>query len=234
MAIDNSKIIEYIFLSKREYDSLSDAQKSRTRIFFIEDTGEMYKGKDLYNNSIVIIDGDQPLPDNPAESKIYIHGGQFKRFINGEWEIIQISSANTDVIDDDNLNKSVTAKAVKEYVQNLLKNYQSNDESIFKSMQDALDFANDTTKSKCGQIIAVMVNGKYIPYIITEHRELRVLTGSELDLDVETSSTVDLTISRTGTIKADVKISEQQGNTATAREDGIYVPAAKVPIEVIM
>ena len=79
-----------------------------------------------------------------------------------------------------------------------------------------------------------MVNGKYIPYIISEHREQRVLTGSELDLDVETSSTVDLTISRTGTIKADVKISEQQGNTATAREDGIYVPAAKVPIEVIM
>lgn len=234
MSIDTSKVIEYVFLSKKEYDTLTDGQKSRTRIFFIEDTGEMYKGKEIYNNSIVVIDSGMSLPDNPAESKIYIHRGQFKRFVNGEWETIEITSTNTDVIDDDNLDKAVTAGAVKTYIENLLSNYQSNDESIFKSMQTALDFANDTTKSKCGQIISVMVNGKYNPYIITEHRELRTLGGSELDLDVENSSTVDLSISKTGTLKADVKVSEQAGNTAQAREDGIYVPDAKIPIDIII
>ena len=233
MAIDTGRVIEYVFLTKKEYSTLTDAQKSRTRIFFIEDTGEIYKGAEPYNNSVVIVNGELPL--NPAESKIYIHEGQFKIFKDGKWSIIEILTTTTDVIDEENLNKGVTANAVKNYIDTILANYQSNDESIFKNTQDALEFANDTTKSRCGQIISVMINGVYVPYIITEHRGLKPISSSgSTELDVEDTSTIEVDMSKSGILTANVKVSEQLGNTVEAREDGIYVPTAQVPIDIII
>lgn len=229
MSIDKSRVLEYVFLNRNEYDSLTAEQKDRRRIFFIEDTGEMYKGSEIYSNSLVIVD---QLPDNPAESKIYIHEGKLKRYINDGWENIELKPVTTDSISDESLDNIVTAKAVKLFIDNALKNYRSIDKIIFKTMAEALKYAENTALSKPGEIISVLFNGKYIAYIITAERGLKTISSDSLDLDVESTETIEMNITKAGIISANVNISEDADNAISVRGDGLYVKS-EIPIEVI-
>lgn len=229
MSIDTSKVIEYVFLNRKEYDALTLAQKDRRRLFFIEDTGEMYKGTEIYSNSLVIVD---ELPKNPADSKIYIHEGKLKRFYKGAWINIELKPIAADSITEDTVDDIVTAKAVKDFINNALGNYQSIDNTIFKNMPDALAYTADVFKSKPGQIISILFNGKYSAYLITANRTLQPISSTD-DLDVQETSSVEMNITKSGILSADVKVSSDDNNSIIIKDDGLYVKEAEIKIEVV-
>lgn len=227
MIIDESRIIQYVFTTKENYNSLSDDEKTRGTIFFIEDSGEIYKGTDIYTQSVCVVD---TLPENPVDTKIYIHDSKIKQYKDSQWETIELIPRIASDIDSAGDEELASASAVKNYIDKLLLNYQEKTNTVFDTMIEAMAFAADSDRSNCGQMITVLINDSYEPFIITQNRELRRIYSQEIS--VSDTNSVSMMVS-SGLILSNVKISSDEGNAVEQKTDGLYVDK-NVYIDVIM
>lgn len=227
--LDLSNVVDHRYVTFEYYNSLLEEEKKENVLFFLSN-GDIYKGKELYNQSILPV---SELPSFPSPNKIYIHDMRLKYYSleDSEWHNIPLKSSSED--DFDNPDSYVTVDGVKTFLNEYIQKYKES--LIFDSLEKALAYAKDEKKSMPGEILSVLFNNEYIPCTITAKRELKAYStgniGSSSDIDVKSTATVTMGIDVNGLITSDVNISKREGNTLVAEGDGLY--SQGTPIQVI-
>ena len=100
-------------ITNEEYINAATADKTDDRLFFLKDTGEIYKGTELYSKSVEFV---SEFPSNPAINRLYINATTLEgRVYDGSsWTTVLNPIQN--VVDSSNTISGVTGKAVVDYV----------------------------------------------------------------------------------------------------------------------
>lgn len=226
-------IVEYVFVSRIVYDNMDISEKRSNILFFIEDTGEIFKGTIPMANSVLVVD---TLPDNPSPDKIYIYNGILYKYTESVWTPIDIKVyANDSITDDDGAGIIVSQKAIKEYTQKIVLYYKRL--GIFNNMDDAIKYIK-SDQCVAGEHISVLSNSSYIPYIVAPDKTLQpIATGSGGTGSSNTfnSSSTILADVNNNMVTHQVKIDPTSGNALTITKDGLYVAnsGTRIPITVI-
>ena len=107
-------MISWYSITSEVYNSTPESLKTNDKLFFLSDTGEIYKGKYLYSKSVEFYENE--IPSNPAINRIYIEKNTLEgRIFDGnEWVIIaQPIQIYIDVL---NTTKPVSGFAVYDYI----------------------------------------------------------------------------------------------------------------------
>ena len=107
-------MISWHSITSEVYNSTPESLKTDDKLFFLSDTGEIYKGKYLYSKSVEFYENE--IPTNPTINRIYIEKNTLEgRIFDGdEWVIIaQPVQISIDVL---NTTKPVSGFAVYDYV----------------------------------------------------------------------------------------------------------------------
>ena len=63
-------MISWHSITSEVYNSTPESLKTNDKLFFLSDTGEIYKGKYLYSKSVEFYENE--IPSNPSINRIYI------------------------------------------------------------------------------------------------------------------------------------------------------------------
>lgn len=105
-------MISWNYITKNEYNNLSDEQRSSDKLFFTKDTQEIYRGSESFSENVVMYTGTKP--SNPAVGKLYIDSTTLEGSMwNGLW--FTVINPVQETIDPANTTKPVSGKAVSDY-----------------------------------------------------------------------------------------------------------------------
>lgn len=105
-------MISWNYITKNEYNNLSDEQRSSDKLFFTKDTQEIYRGSESFSENVVMYTGTKP--SNPAVGKLYIDSATLEGSMwNGLW--FTVINPVQETIDPANTTKPVSGKAVSDY-----------------------------------------------------------------------------------------------------------------------
>ena len=111
-------MIEWHVVNKAEYLAAEDALKTDNKIYFIADTGEIYRGNKSFSESVVLYD------ELPAESisinKLYIDRATLEGKIWNGTAWVSVIKPVAATINGTDTSTPVSGKAVKDYVNNAI------------------------------------------------------------------------------------------------------------------
>lgn len=107
-----NKLLKWVTGSSLAFNALK--RKDQNTLYFIQDTGEIYKGEKSFTESVILVDG---FPNTGALGKIYVKKSNLegKIWTGKIWQTI--IQPVVELIEDDKIAEGVaTAEAVKAYV----------------------------------------------------------------------------------------------------------------------
>lgn len=107
------EVVKWVVTSALIYEG---SEKYENTLYYLEDTGEVFKGDIPYTEGLVVVDD---LPLGPITGKTYIIRSSYEGYVwNGvAWKKV-IEPALNDLNDTDTFNVPVTGEAIKRYITN--------------------------------------------------------------------------------------------------------------------
>lgn len=122
-------MLNWYYVTKAQYTAA--AAHSSDNLYFLSDTKEIYRGDDLFTQSVIMYTGD--LPTTPAVGQLYINETTLegKTYTGTAWKTVIKAVADTVTIDGTN---PVSGKAVAAYVTDALKAAAAEAQAAFKEV----------------------------------------------------------------------------------------------------
>ena len=109
----------WYYISQEEYNNIPDYKKTN-RIFYIEDTGQIYRGTDLFTKSVILC---KEFPSTPGIEILYINSDTLegKGYDGKKW--ITVINKTSNSLEEDNEINPVSGRAVAEYITAKISNF---------------------------------------------------------------------------------------------------------------
>ena len=122
-------MLNWYYVTKAQYTAA--ATHSSDNLYFLSDTKEIYRGDDLFTQSVIMYTGD--LPTAPAVGQLYINETTLegKTYTGTAWKTVIKAVADTVTADGTN---PVSGKAVAAYVTDALKTAAAEAQAAFKEV----------------------------------------------------------------------------------------------------
>lgn len=122
-------MLNWYYVTKAQYTAA--ATRSSDNLYFLSDTKEIYRGDDLFTQSVIMYTGD--LPTAPAVGRLYINETTLegKTYTGTAWKTVIKAVADTVTADGTN---PVSGKAVAAYVTDALKTAAAEAQAAFKEV----------------------------------------------------------------------------------------------------
>lgn len=122
-------MLNWYYVTKAQYTAA--ATHSSDNLYFLSDTKEIYRGDDLFTQSVIMYTGD--LPTTPAVGQLYINETTLegKTYTGTAWKTVIKAVADTVTADGTN---PVSGKAVAAYVTEALKTAAAEAQAAFKEV----------------------------------------------------------------------------------------------------
>ncbi len=122
-------MLNWYYVTKAQYKAA--ATHSSDNLYFLSDTKEIYRGDDLFTQSVIMYTGD--LPTTPAVGQLYINETTLegKTYTGTAWKTVIKAVADTVAADGTN---PVSGKAVAAYVADALKTAAAEAQAAFKEV----------------------------------------------------------------------------------------------------
>lgn len=122
-------MLNWYYVTKAQYTAA--AAHSSDNLYFLSDTKEIYRGDDLFTQSVIMYTGD--LPTTPAVGQLYINETTLegKTYTGTAWKTVIKAVADTVTADGTN---PVSGKAVAAYVTDALKTAAAEAQAAFKEV----------------------------------------------------------------------------------------------------
>ena len=122
-------MLNWYYVTKAQYTAA--AAHSSDNLYFLSDTKEIYRGDDLFTQSVIMYTGD--LPTTPAVGQLYINETTLegKTYTGTAWKTVIKAVADTVTADGTN---PVSGKAVAAYVTEALKTAAAEAQAAFKEV----------------------------------------------------------------------------------------------------
>lgn len=122
-------MLNWYYVTKAQYKAA--ATHSADNLYFLSDTKEIYRGDDLFTQSVVMYTGD--LPTTPAVGQLYINETTLegKTYTGTAWKTVIKAVSDTVTADGTN---PVSGKAVAAYVTDALKTAAAEAQAAFKEV----------------------------------------------------------------------------------------------------
>lgn len=168
-------IVKWISCSKTYYESLP--AKDENSLYFLEDTGELYKGKTSYGTSLEFVN-EFPSESEAIVNKMYILNSTLEmRIYDGvDWRVIvkKVESVITDKMYSEN---PVSVNAVRDYILAKISEIPTGESNAsFQTYAEALKYAQTTGTP--GQILTVNNNGIWDLYSIRTDKGLEKIVST--------------------------------------------------------
>lgn len=122
-------MLNWYYVTKAQYTAA--AAHSSDNLYFLSDTKEIYRGDDLFTQSVIMYTGD--LPTAPAVGQLYINETTLegKTYTGTAWKTVIKAVSDTVTADGTN---PVSGKAVAAYVTDALKAAAAEAQAAFKEV----------------------------------------------------------------------------------------------------
>ena len=122
-------MLNWYYVTKAQYTAA--ATHSSDNLYFLSDTKEIYRGDDLFTQSVIMYTGE--LPTAPAVGQLYINETTLegKTYTGTAWKTVIKAVADTVTADGTN---PVSGKAVAAYVTDALKTAAAEAQAAFKEV----------------------------------------------------------------------------------------------------
>ena len=122
-------MLNWYYVTQAQYKAA--ATHSSDNLYFLSDTKEIYRGDDLFTQSVIMYTGD--LPTTPAVGQLYINETTLegKTYTGTAWKTVIKAVADTVTADGTN---PVSGKAVAAYVTDALKTAAAEAQAAFKGV----------------------------------------------------------------------------------------------------
>ena len=122
-------MLNWYYVTKAQYKAA--ATHSADNLYFLSDTKEIYRGDDLFTQSVIMYTGD--LPTTPAVGQLYINETTLegKTYTGTAWKTVIKAVSDTVTADGTN---PVSGKAVAAYVTDALKTAAAEAQAAFKEV----------------------------------------------------------------------------------------------------
>ena len=122
-------MLNWYYVTKAQYTAAT--AHSSDNLYFLSDTKEIYRGDDLFTQSVIMYTGD--LPTAPAVGQLYINETTLegKTYTGTAWKTVIKAVADTVTADGTN---PVSGKAVAAYVTDALKTAAAEAQAAFKGV----------------------------------------------------------------------------------------------------
>ena len=122
-------MLNWYYVTKAQYKAA--ATHSADNLYFLSDTKEIYRGDDLFTQSVIMYTGD--LPTTPAVGQLYINETTLegKTYTGTAWKTVIKAVSDTVTADGTN---PVSGKAVAAYVADALKAAAAEAQAAFKEV----------------------------------------------------------------------------------------------------
>lgn len=122
-------MLNWYYVTKAQYTAA--AAHSSDNLYFLSDTKEIYRGDDLFTQSVIMYTGD--LPTTPAVGQLYINETTLegKTYTGTAWKTVIKAVSDTVTADGTN---PVSGKAVAAYVADALKTAAAEAQAAFKEV----------------------------------------------------------------------------------------------------
>lgn len=122
-------MLNWYYVTQAQYKAA--ATHSSDNLYFLSDTKEIYRGDDLFTQSVIMYTGD--LPTTPAVGQLYINETTLegKTYTGTAWKTVIKAVADTVTADGTN---PVSGKAVAAYVTDALKTAAAEAQAAFKEV----------------------------------------------------------------------------------------------------
>ena len=122
-------MLNWYYVTKAQYKAA--ATHSADNLYFLSDTKEIYRGDDLFTQSVIMYTGD--LPTTPAVGQLYINETTLegKTYTGTAWKTVIKAVSDTVTADGTN---PVSGKAVAAYVTDALKAAAAEAQAAFKEV----------------------------------------------------------------------------------------------------
>ena len=122
-------MLNWYYVTKAQYKAA--ATHSADNLYFLSDTKEIYRGDDLFTQSVIMYTGD--LPTTPAVGQLYINETTLegKTYTGTAWKTVIKAVSDTVTADGTN---PVSGKAVAAYVTDALKSAAAEAQAAFKEV----------------------------------------------------------------------------------------------------
>lgn len=189
-ALNTSELVYMDYLTRATFD-LMDI-KYTNHLYFIVDTGEIYKGSICFTDALIRC---RKFPANPIGGKIYYNTTtrELKYFdvANNEWVSLltpMVESLTEEDVDYGAV--TVTGKAIKDYLdkrvdemyESLGKQAGYNTVPIFNNYETAIKYAETSPLARAGQCITAPAqsgNGERVMYVIQPDKTLKEYPSME-------------------------------------------------------
>lgn len=106
-------MITWHYITSEIYNTASDDQKTNDKLFFLSDTGEIYRGKQNFTESVIMY---SDIPTVKAVGKLYINSNTLEGIVWNGTSWISVIKPIATTLDASNTTKPVSGKAVADYV----------------------------------------------------------------------------------------------------------------------
>ena len=122
-------MLNWYYVTKAQYKAATT--HSADNLYFLSDTKEIYRGDDLFTQSVIMYTGD--LPTTPAVGQLYINETTLegKTYTGTAWKTVIKAVSDTVTADGTN---PVSGKAVAAYVTDALKSAAAEAQAAFKEV----------------------------------------------------------------------------------------------------
>lgn len=122
-------MLNWYYVTKAQYTAA--AAHSSDNLYFLSDTKEIYRGDDLFTQSVIMYTGE--LPTAPAVGQLYINETTLegKTYTGTAWKTVIKAVADTVTVDG---TAPVSGKAVAAYVADALKTASAEAQAAFKEV----------------------------------------------------------------------------------------------------
>lgn len=122
-------MLNWYYVTKAQYKAATT--HSADNLYFLSDTKEIYRGDDLFTQSVIMYTGD--LPTTPAVGQLYINETTLegKTYTGTAWKTVIKAVSDTVTADGTN---PVSGKAVAAYVTDALKTAAAEAQAAFKEV----------------------------------------------------------------------------------------------------
>lgn len=168
-------IVKWISCSKAYYESLP--AKDENSLYFLEDTGELYKGKTSYGTGVEFVD-EFPSTESATINKMYILNSTLEMRIYDGIDWRQIIKKTESVITDKMYSENpASVNAVRDYVIAKISEIPTGESNAsFQTYAEALKYAQTTGTP--GQILTVNNSGIWELYSIRTDKGLEKIVST--------------------------------------------------------
>lgn len=105
-------LVKWVKATSESYKQLRE--KDNNSLYFLEDTGELYKGEKSYTEAVIYV---EDFPETGAKGKLYIKNSTSEAKVwDGTWKVFSIVVEQS-IDDESTTTNAVSGKAIKAYIE---------------------------------------------------------------------------------------------------------------------